>query len=140
MADTAKSNGFDKQVLTSVVKRIEGVFAELLSERGSYMERCKEIRAGFASCYEDAKNAGIPRKELKALIKTRELERKIDEQISALEEDEKLTFQMLEEALGDFGETPLGSAALNAKRKEETLDRLIEGRKDEEQLGHLGRG
>lgn len=119
------SNSFDHDQLKSIVSRIDGCFAELLSERGAYMARCRSIREGITAAYDDAKAAGIPKKELKTLVKTRELERKIADQIEKLEADERETYDMIVEALGDFANLPLGQAALrSAKAGEEVLDSL----------------
>jgi hypothetical protein len=48
----------------------------------------------------------------RSLLKKREHIRKIVEIRADLEKDERLTLDMLEEKLGDFGLTPLGKAAL----------------------------
>lgn len=121
-------NGYDKQVLQSVMKRIEGCFTDLLSERGAYMNRCRGIREGITAAYDDAKAAGIPKKELRLLVKNRERERKIIESIAELEADERQTYEVIQESLGDFANLPLGAAALDRARpnaaKGETLDSL----------------
>lgn len=124
MAQPKKGNGFDRDVLQSLVGRIEGCLADLLSERGAYMNRCRGIREGITAVYDDAKDHGVPKKELKALIRTRELERKIEQTKADLEADEAATFEQLQDALGDFGNTPLGQAALDGARRGDTLDSL----------------
>jgi uncharacterized protein (UPF0335 family) len=122
--DTADTNGFNEQQVKGIVGRIEQHLADLLSERGAYMNRCRGIREGITAAYDDAKAHGIPKKELKALIRTRELERKIEQTRDDLENDERETFEQLQEALGDFGNTPLGQAAVDSKRRGDTLDSL----------------
>jgi uncharacterized protein (UPF0335 family) len=124
MTQPGKTNGFDGPVLQSIVGRIEESLADLLSERGAYMQRCRVIREAITAVYDDAKEKGIPKKELRALIRTRELERKIEQTRSDLEADELETFEQLAEALGDFGNTPLGQAALDDRRRGEALDSL----------------
>jgi uncharacterized protein (UPF0335 family) len=84
------------------------------------------IREAITGIYDEAKDAGIPKKELRALIRTRELERKIEQTRADLEADEQATFEQLAEALGDFGNTPLGQAALDGARHGEALDSLRE--------------
>jgi hypothetical protein len=121
---TTKGNGYDEEMLKSIVGQIESCMADLLSERGSYMQRCRGIREGITAANERAKDASIPKKELRALIRTRELERKIEQTKADLEADERMTLTMLEEALGDFGNTPLGQAALDSARHGEALDSL----------------
>lgn len=117
------SNGYDQTLLQSTVRSIERCATELLSERGSYMQRCRTIREEITGIYDSAKEAGIPRKELRALIKTRELERKIEETRLALEADEQATFEVLVASLGEFANTPLGDAALK-RAQGDMLDQL----------------
>jgi hypothetical protein len=116
--------GFDKEKVQGIVGRIEGHLSDLLSERGAYMNRCRGIREGITSAYDDAKAFGIPKKELKALIRTRELERKIEQTREDLEADERETFEQIQEALGDFGNTALGQHAIDSKRRGAALDTL----------------
>lgn len=113
------TNGFDQAQVRDIVGQIEAELAELLSERGSYMQRCKVIRERIGAIYDEAKDKGISKKALRSVIHTRELERKIEESIAKLEEDDRQTYEMLEEALGDFGGTPLGQAALGRKKEEQ---------------------
>jgi len=124
MAQPAKGNGFDQATLQAIVGKIEGNLADLLSERGAYMQRCRVIREAITAVYDDAKEHGIPKKELRAVIRTRELERKIEQTRADLEADEQATFEQLQDALGDFGHTPLGQAALDGARRGEALDSL----------------
>jgi uncharacterized protein (UPF0335 family) len=120
-----KGNGYDKAALTSIVGEIEGCMADLLSERGSYMQRCRSIRERITDAYERAKEAGIPVKELRLLVRNRAREAKIEQSIAELEADAQATYELLYDALGDFKSTPLGEAALDkAKPKGETLDSL----------------
>jgi hypothetical protein len=127
MATTRATNGYDQDQVKGIVGRIEQCFSDLLSERGAYMNRCRGIREGITSAYDDAKAAGIAKKELKALIKTRELERKISAQFAELEADEQANYQMIKDALGDFADLPLGEAAVErAKKKGEALDSLTQ--------------
>ena len=46
------------------------------------------------------------------MIKERDLERKIEDLTEDFEEDERSEYQMLAEKLGEFGDLPLGQAAL----------------------------
>jgi uncharacterized protein (UPF0335 family) len=124
MATAAATNGYDKQILTNFVQRIENLLGDLLSERGSYMERCKEIRSDIKLVYDEAKDASLPIKELRTLIRTRELERKIESQINELETEERQTYEMLEATLGDFGDRPLGEAALNKAKPKDARESL----------------
>lgn len=117
------AEGFDQEKVKGIVSQIEGHLGDLLSERGAYMNRCRGIREAITSVYDDAKAMGIPKKELRAIIRTRELERKIEQTREDLEADERETFEQLSEALGDFANTALGQAAV---RRGSALDSLHE--------------
>lgn len=104
------SNGFD--VAKQFVSDIERHFETLDSYRGEYMNRCRAVRDLIAQIYDRAKDAGVPKKELKAVIKTRELERKIEELRDDLEDGAE-TFDQIRHALGDLADLPLGTAALD---------------------------
>lgn len=109
----AIGNGkFDPTKTKEFVSRIESLHGDLLSERGSYMQTCKGIRDDIAIVLDEAKEAGIPKKELRKVIKARELERKANEIRDDLESDEQDNFDLIRQALGDLDGTPLGQAAL----------------------------
>ena len=116
---TTATNGFDQELVRDLVGQIESHLVDLLSERGVYMAKCKAIRARIGEVYEVARDRGVDKKALRQVIHTRELERKIEDSIAKLEADTRETYEMLEAALGDFGDTPLGAAALSAKRAQE---------------------
>jgi uncharacterized protein (UPF0335 family) len=121
------SNGYDTAELQSVVKRIEGYFDDLLSLQGTYRADCRPFRKKIKEAYADAKAAGIDPDALKAEIKIRELHRKAAETVAGLEADQRETYEMIHEALGDFADTPLGEATLaRARPAGETLDSLAE--------------
>jgi hypothetical protein len=112
MANPAKSNEPSTEDVQDAVQSIEKLFGDLLSERMSYMSRCKIIRKMVADKYEYAADQGISKKALKVLIKERDLERKIEALSDDLEADERNEYEMLSEKLGDFGTSPLGQAAM----------------------------
>jgi hypothetical protein len=78
----------------------------------TYMTKCKTIRQNKAVQYDHASDQGISKKLLKTKVKERSLERRIDDLTSDFEDDERSEYQMLSEKLGEFADTPLGTAAL----------------------------
>ena len=102
----------DAEDVKAAVAAIEHGLADLASERGRYMNLCKKIRETMSSNYEDALNKGITKKLLRKIIKERELERKISALVLDLEPDEASELEMLQDMLGEFATTALGSAAL----------------------------
>lgn len=106
------SNGFDGDKVKSFVNQIEAFLTDLESEKGSYMRKCKGIRDSMEEVFDSAKNAGIPKKVLKAHIDLRKLEAKKRTLVDRLDGDDADTFEMVSEALGDFATLPLGMAAI----------------------------
>lgn len=118
MAETknvpASSNGYDPKVLQAVVERIEDIEDEIAALTGEHLSRCKVHREGIKDILNEAKDAnGIPKKELKAVLKSRKLERKAKEAREELEDDEQESYDMIRHALGDLADLPLGKHALN---------------------------
>jgi hypothetical protein len=103
----------DNSVEQRWVREIEKHHGTLDSLKGSYMNECKQVREMIADCYARAKDAGLPKRALKAVIKTRELQRKIDDMRADLCEDGlDEDYDRIRERLGDLADTPLGANAL----------------------------
>lgn len=126
------------------MERIEHLFADLESEKGSYMARCKEIREDIREIYTEAKNNDVPPKALRGLVKFRELERRQADIADGMDIDESAAYSHLVEALG-----PLGRAAAKAAGVEVDDDKDVrpphlkaktEGRADEAALDKVGQG
>lgn len=109
-----RGNGFDKEAVEGFVSRIENLNGDLATEKSEFMTRCKTIRGDIKDVFDEAKGAGIPKKELKRVIKRRALENKIENLREELEGDEQHNYDMLLHALGHLADTPLGGAALQA--------------------------
>jgi hypothetical protein len=105
-------NAPDDEDVQAAVRNIEEHYADLASERGSYMLKCRRIREAMAADYERAGANGISKKLLKLIVKERDLSRKIDDLVTDLEPDERSELEMLMEKLGDFATTPMGQAAI----------------------------
>lgn len=119
ISSDSSSNGFNAVLVKKLVQQIESGFADLEIERGTYMQRCKAVRGRITGIFEDAKGLGIPTAELKAVIKTRRFEAKASAAREALEAEEREIFDNIREALGDYAETPLGAAAVEAAESQE---------------------
>jgi hypothetical protein len=66
--------------------------------------------------YDEAAERGVPKRGLRCAVKKRLLERKIEDIRENLEGDDLDSYDMVLQALGDFGELPLGQAALAAAK------------------------
>ena len=122
------TNGLDADAAKSFVDSIEHHLADLKSERGAYMNRCRGIREGITAVYDDAKGAGIRRKALQTLIKERGLEQKILELRAALEQDDNANYELLVEAVSGLEGTPLGDAAVQADKAAGAASRCADRR------------
>ena len=101
------------------------------------MARCKGIRDRVKDIYERASSDGVPRTALKTLRRERELIRKINALKEGLDAEDIDLVDQVREALGPFGDLPLGAAAVEAaeastpartprKAKKDALNSLID--------------
>ena len=92
---------FDKKLSRLFLKEVEKILKNLASMKGEYMSRCGSERERIDEVYERAKDAGIPKKIMRAHVKRRELELKL-EGLSDFEDAEDITkYQQLYLALED---------------------------------------
>lgn len=125
MTDPGKSGSFEPKKAKSFIERIEAINQEIASEQGEFMSRCKALKEDIALILEEAKSAGIAKKPLRAVLKTRELELKLEAQRDDLEDEQQDTYDAIRHAIGDLAETPLGEAALSrAAAGREAVDAL----------------
>lgn len=115
MAEILKvvGNGFDPEVVGNAVKRVESLEADILAARMKYMSEARAIKGDINIVMGEAKDAGIPKKELKAVLRSRALERRAAAARDDLEDSDSIdTYDQIRLALGDLDDTPLGQAAL----------------------------
>jgi len=112
-----------KEEIASFVTRYEAVNDQVLSEKGQFMRRCAQLNEDKKSILDEAKEKGIPKAALKAVIKARDLERKVDKAREDLEDDDAAQFDDIREALGDFADSPLGAAAV--KKQDDTTAAIV---------------
>lgn len=105
-----QTNDFDAEVVQEVLGKIDGFEADLASERGSSMARCRNIRESISNVYKEAKARGIPTKELRALVKIRKNETRNKAIYEDLEQDQQQILSMLATAEG-VKDLPLWRAA-----------------------------
>lgn len=115
------SNGFESA--ERWVTEIERHHETLATYQGEYMARCRTVRESISGCYDAAKESGIPVKELRAVIKERQLHKKIEALRENLDEEQAETFDQIKHALGMLNDLPLGEAAL---KRSEAIDSLTD--------------
>lgn len=107
-----RGNGYDPAIVNGFVTRIEKLYSDIATEKSEFMSRCKVIHGDVKEVLTEAKNAGIPKKSLKSLIKQRDLLGKVENIRNDLEGDDQDSFDQLCLALGAFAQTGLGAAAV----------------------------
>jgi hypothetical protein len=108
------SNDFDPVVVNNLLGKIDGFDVDLMSERSSYMSRCRNIRENIKAVYDEAKAQGVPQKELRTLVKIRHNERKNTALYEELEADQQHTLAMLA-ATEKVADLPLWRSAADRK-------------------------
>jgi hypothetical protein len=109
----------------SFVDKFEEMEAEIASERGVFMAKCKAIRERQSELLDDAKSQGVAKKIVKALVKRLSLLRKADEQIDDLEDDDRAYAVDIFQALGGFADLPLGAAAVEREGRQDPTTAAI---------------
>lgn len=117
------SNGFDAAVLKRFVGEIDKHKEAMASRQGEYMKFCRDQRELISGVFDRAKDAGIPRAELKAVLKERDLQKKIEALREDMEPEQAETFDQIKHALGMIADLPLGDAAL---KRSAAVDSLTE--------------
>lgn len=108
------NNPFDDPFTDEAIARFEELEAEAKSIMAEAMLRVKEKRADQREIMGEAKERGLNTKALRAHLKQRELERKIDKVRDKLESDDQDALDLLKQYLGVLADTPLGQAAMEA--------------------------
>lgn len=106
-----RGNGYDPEAVKSFVARVENLNGDMATEKSEFMTRCKVIHGDIKVVLDEAKNAGIPKKELKAAIKRRALAAKMEDIRLELEGEQQDNYDHILLALGDLADLPLGQHA-----------------------------
>lgn len=103
----------DDDRIRDYVAKIDEHLGEIATLRGEYMQACRAIREQIKEVYDDAADAGLPKRSLKRAYNRKLLRAKLDNERLALEEDAELLEDMdkIEAAILAFETTPLGRAA-----------------------------
>jgi len=110
--ETRFNNYLDDDKITQFVADIEAQYEKLASHKAAAAADCKPFQRRIKDIYKTAESMGVNTDALKAIIKTREYERKSQDLIDELNIGERDEYARIKDALGDYGSTPLGSAAI----------------------------
>lgn len=100
------------------LKRIETLKEQAESAKGKYLAECKTRNEDIKIIYTEAKDACVPTKALRGLVKYRELARKQEAIADGLDIDEASTYETLIEALGPLGEAAAKKAGHSPKSEQ----------------------
>jgi len=129
MARATGSNQFDAEQISRFLDAIDREDDTLLTLASDHMAKCKGPRARIRDTMKAAKEAGLNMASFRTVVAQHRSERKIEEKIAKLEEDDHADFLQMKEALGEFLDTPLGQAAVDRHpaARSEDLDNLSSG-------------
>jgi hypothetical protein len=119
------SNGFDPDHLNKHLTIIDEA-DELATLLGEYRQSRKAPRTRIKNAMAMAKEDGINLTAFREVVAARRAKRAQERRVADLEPDDLADYEEVQRALGEFGDTPLGAAALSkAKpRGEEAPDTL----------------
>lgn len=115
------SNQFDPDVVNNLLGKIDGFDADLDSEKGSYMKKCRDIRERINAVFEEAKAHGVPQKELRVLVKIRKHEKSSKKLFLELEHDQQESLKLLA-ATEKVKDLPLWRAAFDTEDRGTHVD------------------
>jgi len=103
-------NGFDPAKVGDFIRRLNNL-------ADGHELATAAMREDFSQIYDEAERAHIAPKLIKALYAKQRAALKRQRRMEKWDSGERADFEMIEAALGDFGSTPLGTAALDAARE-----------------------
>ncbi|WP_141688514.1 hypothetical protein [Bradyrhizobium paxllaeri] len=119
MAKDAQANEPNAEVIREAFEEILSHEKRLEQAQSEYMKTCRAIRGDMKTVYDEAKEAGVTKKVLKAKVKQHNYLKKADKCRTDLEADEQNEFDLIVQKLGDLADLPLGLAALNGAGKDD---------------------
>lgn len=84
------TNGPDPELTYACIREVERIDDEIESEKGAYMARVKAIKERRKAIIEDYRDRGLSAREIKAALKIRAQEAKIEDIRADFEEQEDL--------------------------------------------------
>ena len=116
--ETKRTNGLNES-------QVKGFFAEAEDEMASIdeimreaTEKCQVHKDRIKEIAKEAAESGVPKKVFRTKLRERSLLRRADACRDTLSEAQRDEYDLVSQALGQFGDTPLGSAALDRARPE----------------------
>lgn len=105
-------NGPTDDQVQELIEIVEAEAVKLVAEKMDYMRRCKPIHEAISDIIDEAvANRGFNKKAVKIKLKQRAYARKANDLEIDIEGEVEAALKHYDEALGDFGNLPLGQAA-----------------------------
>ena len=127
---TETTNGYSSNLVKCLIVEIDTQDDELASFARAYMEDCKGPRAAIKEIKGRAREEGINPVAFNELLAQHRTARAEQKRLAAMEPDDRDAFNLLEQALGEFVDTPLGAAAMNRAKPKQSSDEVLDS------LGH----
>jgi hypothetical protein len=120
-----RGNGYDGQEIERFLNQIDQLDSELLSLKSQYMTSCKGPRGRIKDIMAQVRESDINMVAFREVLHAHRDDRKRQARLADLEADDRDAYDLLCDALGEFGDTPLGQATLQrAKPREDGEDAL----------------
>jgi len=121
----ADGNGGPLAGLKGYLTELDIQFDELDTMRANYMNECKGPRGQIKEIMASAKEAGLNMKSFRQIVSKHQADRRHDKRLAALDLADLSDYKSMEEALGDFIDTPLGQAAKQREVEDALVDQQI---------------
>jgi uncharacterized protein (UPF0335 family) len=122
--DRDGSNSLDGKQLETYLKAIDKADDRLINLKIEHMDACTGPRGQIRNIMKEARESGVNMQALRTVIAKHRAERKIEQRIAELEADAAADYEAMQEALGEFGETDLGKAALRKAKRSSGSEKL----------------
>lgn len=107
-----RSNGYDPEAVRSFCERVENLEVGRDFLKAKHKGELEPFKVDIDQVIAEANKVGIPKKELKKVLKRRAVMRKLDAEREKLNSYEQTNYDNLRLALGAFADLPLGQAAM----------------------------
>ncbi|MGL4442992.1 MAG: hypothetical protein ACRCU1_05165 [Alsobacter sp.] len=109
------SRSYDGEALAQAIETIRAEEEAIKAKMDAASKACEAHRNTIKVTKKALVESGFPSEVLAVLLRKDKLQRKIERIDENLDDEQKDQFQSMEEALGDFLDSPLGQAAVNAE-------------------------
>jgi hypothetical protein len=113
---------YDGEYIRGAIEQIMSINAEIDGEKAALAKKLQPKRKHVAKIIKGMVESGMGTREVQTLLKKAKLERRLENVTAELDDDQKAEFQRILEAMGDFGDTPLGAAAIAAADGADTAE------------------